>query len=37
MKKRNGVRLNAVLYEKNTVEVFGSFCPLRFVTDIVKL
>ena len=37
MNKCDGVRLNAILYDKNAVEVFGSFCPLRFVTDIVKL
>ena len=37
MNKCDGVRLNAILYDKNTLEVYGSFCPLRFVTDIAKL
>ena len=36
MNKCDKVRLNAVLYEKNTLEVYCSFCPLRFVTDIAK-
>ena len=37
MNKCDKVPLNAVLYEKNTLEVYCSFCPLRFVTDIAKL